>query len=162
MRPPACKTCTGRRGYIYEGPTRVICPGCDGSGNRPATAIAKEGERGAEKREARKEARALYFELHNTAGPDSSLKKAPCQFCGDRMVEKVTAVDAAHKERRWKGDDSPENMCAVEHSCHEWQGQNSAAEAFLLTSPVNVVTGGVVQWPQYLVESLRKWKLRTP
>lgn len=166
MKPPKCRTCD-RRGYVYDGPSRVVCPDCKGTGCReakqlakPTEGIAREGERGAAKRIARQDARAHYFEEHNVAEYHDALKVAPCQFCSARMMEKISAVDAAHKERRWKGDDSFENMCAVEHVCHEWQGQNPEAEKFLLSSPVNIVTGGVVAWPEHLKADLLAYKER--
>lgn len=159
MKAPACKNCQ-RRGYVYEGPARVLCPVCNGSGSREAAPMALEGERGAEKRHARAEARALYFELHRTNSAEDALGEAVCQFSGRPMREKIDAVDAAHKERRWKGDDTPENICAALHKAHEWQGQNREAEDFLLASPVNVVTGGVVQWPAHLKADLQRWMER--
>lgn len=160
MKAPACKNCN-RRGYVYDGPTRVACPACGGSGCRQALVVEKEGHRGAAKRLARKDARALYFELHNEVPLAHSLRQAPCQFCAQIMMEKVDWVDAAHKLRRWKGDDSPENMAAVHHDCHEWQGQNREAEDFFAASAVNIITGGVVPWPLHLKESLISWKTPT-
>ncbi len=159
MKLPACKDCS-RSGRKWEGPVRVICPTCKGTGTRKPAGIEKEGERGAEKRFARSEARAYYFEHHRTNDKDEALARAVCQFSGREMIEKVSRVDAAHKERRWKGDDSPENMCAVLHDAHEWQGQNSEAEKVLKACGVNVVTGGVVPWPDHLKADLKAWMER--
>lgn len=160
MKLPVCKTCQ-RRGYVWEGPTRKLCQTCEGSGNRPAAGIAIEGERGAEKRFARQEARALYFELHNIARFEDALRKAYCQFCSGVMTEKVDRIDAAHKERRWKGDDSPENICAVHHVCHEWQSQNREAEDYLVTcTGMNVMAGGVIPWPKHLADDLEAYKAK--
>ncbi len=155
MKLPACKDCQ-RRGWKWEGPQRIKCPTCKGTGNREPAGIDKEGERGAEKRFARSEARALYFELHRTNPKDEALAVAVCQFSGRPMTNKIDRIDAAHKERRWKGDDSPENICAVLHKAHEWQGQNREAEDFLVSCDVNVQTGGVVPWPAHLKASLEK------
>ncbi len=159
MKPPACRTCS-RKGWTWEGPTRVICPSCQGSGCRPAQPIPVEGERGAAKREARKDARAQYFDLHNKAPEHHALRQAQCQFCTILMTEKVDLVDAAHKLRRWKGNDEPENMAAVHRDCHDWQGQNREAEDFFAACPISVITGGMVLWPQHLKEDLERWKAR--
>jgi len=159
MKLPACKTCN-RKGYIWEGPQRVLCPTCKGTGSREPVGMALEGERGAEKRFARAEARAYYFEHHRTNSKDDALGEAPCQFTGLPMKEKIDRVDAAHKERRWKGDDSPENICAVLHKAHDWQGQNREAEDFLVSCEINVVTGGVVPWPAHLKADLQRWMER--
>ncbi len=158
MKAPACRSCS-RKGWVWDGPSRIICPTCKGTGSREPAGIVLEGERGAEKRFARQEARAYYFEHHRTNDKDEALARAVCQFSGREMIEKVSRVDAAHKERRWKGDDTPENMCAVLHDAHEWQGQNREAEAFLVASAVNIITGGVVAWPAHLKADLQAWLL---
>ncbi len=101
----------------------------------------KLGRVGKLRAKGNKDAREQYFELH--AYPESP-DFAPCQACNRPMKKSYT--QAHHKKP--KGEEL-ENKLACHSSCHQFFiHERSKPERRLKAqeSPVNVLTGGCVDW----------------
>lgn len=112
--------------------------------------IKREGARGAAGRKFRKSALDHYFDKH---GRITELGwTAPCQMTGREMRREDAA--ACHKVARGRvrmhgvefHGDMFENIVAALWIAHDWQGLLAQATRELIASPVNVTSGGVVQW----------------
>jgi hypothetical protein len=89
---------------------------------------------------------------------------APCQICTRKLQRphagrEVWKTDPCHKVRASQcGGEAPENILAGHRACHSWMDSAKARELVAVASPVSCATGGVVEWPAEMAESLAKWQ----
>ena len=123
---------------------------------------AKVGKKGKKKLSDKAKAKTLYFKLHHF---DYSEDHALCQICGGTL-RKIEA-DPCHKrkaslgksEKDGSGGEVEENIVAGHRKCHQWADETRERRLVMEASPINVKSGGVIQWTSEQKKSLRIWTM---
>lgn len=144
----------------HKTPEKMLTPMPQKSYIVPRSPIRSRSKAGDKTEAARRKAKKVYFRLHS----DGIF--APCQVCGHPMER--WQADAMHKRKAslgkreldGKGGNDPKNFI-IGHGhklgaihCHGWADETPDRVREMTESPVNVLTGGRVEWSKQSEESL--------
>lgn len=112
--------------------------------------ISRIGKKGKRKLADKARALTLYFKRGENV----------CQVCGGYITRRE--ADAMHKRKAslckseldGSGGEVPENLIAGHRDCHGWADRTLERRRTMERSPVNVLTGGVIEWSEEQKESL--------